>query len=158
MPIIRRTRPCCCVHTACDTPQHNHSQHKQCKTPYAVIHGIYLLMMGIMMTETCWDRSLIINKRLFAYCWFFFLSLSLSSPYVQDACSQEPKICHKISWKSIQCEPINSIRTNRRTDRQRDTTKLVVYFRNFGNVLRQLNASKDEAQTALFKDPVRTAL
>ena len=31
------------------------------RKPYAVIHGLVLLMMGIMMPETCWDRSLIIN-------------------------------------------------------------------------------------------------
>jgi len=29
---------------------HNHNQ---CRTPYAVIHGLVLLMMGIMMPETC---------------------------------------------------------------------------------------------------------
>ena len=32
-----------------------------------------LLMMGIMMSETCWDRSLIINIRLIASCWFLSL-------------------------------------------------------------------------------------
>ena len=31
----------------------NHSEHNQCRTPYAVIHGLVLLMMGIMMPETC---------------------------------------------------------------------------------------------------------
>jgi len=30
-----------------------HSQHNQCRTPYAVIHSLVLLMMGIMMPETC---------------------------------------------------------------------------------------------------------
>jgi len=101
MPIIRRTRPCitaygvlhwlCClwlcelcegycsnsnlhtVHTAYDPAPHNHSQHNQCRTPYAVIHGLVLLMMGVMMPETCWDRSLIINIGLVAYCWFISL-------------------------------------------------------------------------------------
>jgi len=29
------------------------SQHNQCRTPYAVIHSLVLLMMGIMMPETC---------------------------------------------------------------------------------------------------------
>ena len=28
-------------------------KHNQCTTPYAVIHGLVLLMMGIMMPETC---------------------------------------------------------------------------------------------------------
>ena len=45
----------------------------QCRTPYAVVHGLVLLMMGIMMPETCWDRSLIINIRLVASCWFLSL-------------------------------------------------------------------------------------
>jgi len=31
------------------------------------------LMMGIMMPETCWDRSLIINIGLVASCWFISL-------------------------------------------------------------------------------------
>jgi hypothetical protein len=33
----------------------------QCRTPYAGIHVLVLLMMGIMMPETYVDRSLIIN-------------------------------------------------------------------------------------------------
>jgi len=41
------------VHTAYDPAPHNHSQHNQCRTPYAVINGLVLLMMGIMMPETC---------------------------------------------------------------------------------------------------------
>jgi len=41
------------VHTAYDPAPHNHSQHNQCRTPYAVIYGLVLLMMGIMMPETC---------------------------------------------------------------------------------------------------------
>jgi len=39
------------VHTAYDPAPHNHSQHNQCRTPYAVIHGL-VLMMDIMMSET----------------------------------------------------------------------------------------------------------
>jgi len=39
----------------------------------AVIHGLVLLTMGIMMPETFWDRSLIINIRLVASCWSLFL-------------------------------------------------------------------------------------
>jgi len=45
----------------------------QCRTPYAVIHSLVLLKMGMMMPETCWERSLIINTRLVASCWFLFL-------------------------------------------------------------------------------------
>jgi len=66
--------------------QHNHSQHNQCRTPYAVIHGLVLLMMSIMMPETCWDRSLIINIGLVASCWFISLH-----PTFHDARSQQPK-------------------------------------------------------------------
>jgi len=40
------------------------------------------LMIGIMMPETCWDRSLIINSWLVGSCWFLCL---------HDARSQEPR-------------------------------------------------------------------
>ena len=58
------------VHTAHDAAPHNHSQHKQCRTPHAVARSLVLLMMGTIMPETCWDRSLIINIGLVASCWF----------------------------------------------------------------------------------------
>jgi len=74
------------VHKVHPAP-HNYSQHKQCRTPYAVIHGLVLLMTGIMMPETCWDTSLILNIGLVASCWFIFLH-----PVFHDARSQEPKI------------------------------------------------------------------
>ena len=77
------------MHTARVPAPHNHSHHNQCRTPYAAVHTLVLLTMGIMMPKTCWDKSLIINIRLVASCWF----LSLSSPYVHDARSQEPKKC-----------------------------------------------------------------
>ena len=74
MPIFRRTRPCTTaygvLHTAYDPTAHNHSQHNQRRTPYVVVRGLVLLMMDIMMPETCWDRSMIINIRLVASCWF----------------------------------------------------------------------------------------
>ena len=40
---------------------------------YAAVHTLVLLMMGIMMPETCWDKSLIIKIRLVASCWFLSL-------------------------------------------------------------------------------------
>jgi hypothetical protein len=52
------------VHTACVPAPHNHSHHYQCRTPYAAVHTLVLLMMGIMMPEACWDKRLIINIRL----------------------------------------------------------------------------------------------
>ena len=61
------------VHTACVPAPHNDSHHYQCRTPYAAVHTFVLLMMGVMMHETCCDKSLIINIRLVASCW----SLSL---------------------------------------------------------------------------------
>ena len=76
------------VHTVYDPALHSHSQHNQCRTPYAVIHGLVLLMMGIMMPKTCSDRSLIINIGLVASCWFISLH-----PMLHDARSQEPKTC-----------------------------------------------------------------
>jgi len=39
-----------CVH--CVKVQY-HSQHNQCRTLHATIHGLVLLMMGIIMPETC---------------------------------------------------------------------------------------------------------
>jgi len=88
MPIIRRTR----LHTAHDAAPHNHSQHNQCRTPYAVVHGLVLLMMGIMMAETCWDRSFDNRHRISC-----ILLVSLSSPYVHDARSQEHKT-YNLTW------------------------------------------------------------
>ena len=41
------------VHTTYDPAAHNHGQHNQCRTPYAVIHVLVLLMMVTMMPETC---------------------------------------------------------------------------------------------------------
>ena len=61
------------VHTARVPAPHSHSHHYQCRTPYAAVHTLILLMMGIMMPETCWDKSLIINNRLVASCWFLSL-------------------------------------------------------------------------------------
>ena len=58
------------VHTAHVPAPHNHSQHNQCRTPYEVVHSLVLLKMGIKMPKTCWGRSLIINIRLVASCWF----------------------------------------------------------------------------------------
>jgi len=79
MPIIRKRRPCT---TAYDPAPHKHSQHNQCRTTYTVVHGLVLLMMGIMMPETCWDRSLIINIGLVASCWI----LSLHPIFLCFAC------------------------------------------------------------------------
>ena len=69
-----------CVHCEgyCSTQSnsylpHNHSHHNQCRTPYAAVRTLVLLMMGIMIPETCWDKSLVINVRLVASCWFLSL-------------------------------------------------------------------------------------
>ena len=64
---------CGCVELGRVQAPHNHSHHKQFRTPYAAVHTLVLLMMGIMMPETCWD-SLIINIRLVASCWFLSLN------------------------------------------------------------------------------------
>ena len=65
------------VHTARVPAPHNHRHHSQRRTPYAAVHPLVLLMMGIMMPETCSDKSLIINIRLIASCWFLSLHPSL---------------------------------------------------------------------------------
>ena len=74
----------------------------QCWTPYAVVHGLVLLKMDIMMPKTCRDRSLIINIRLVASCWF------LSLHRVHDAWSHEPKTVQLVKvevrspfWKTV---------------------------------------------------------
>ena len=44
------------VHTAHDATPHDHSEPQPThprRTPHAVAHGLILLMMGIMMPETC---------------------------------------------------------------------------------------------------------
>ena len=68
------------VLTAHDADPQDHSQPQPThpgRTPHAVGHGLILLMMGIMVTETCWDRSLIINIELVASCWFSLFTLCL---------------------------------------------------------------------------------
>ena len=61
------------VHTARVPAPLNHSHHYQCWTPYAAVHTLVLLMMRIMMPETCSDKRLIISIRLVASCWFLSL-------------------------------------------------------------------------------------
>ena len=61
------------VHTARVPAPHNHCHHNQCRTPCAAVHTLVLLMMGIIMPETCWDKSLIINIRLVASRWLLSL-------------------------------------------------------------------------------------
>ena len=73
MAVVVRSWDASCVHTARVPAPHNHSHHNQCRTPYAAVHTLVLLMMGIMMPVTCWDKSLIINIRLVASCWFLSL-------------------------------------------------------------------------------------
>jgi hypothetical protein len=43
---------------------------------------------------------------------------------------------YQIQWKSLQWEPVCSMRTDRRTDGQTDTTKLIDTFRNFAKALK----------------------
>ena len=53
----------------------NHSLHTQCRTPHAVGHGLILLMMVIMMPETCWNKKL--DNKLRISCILWVLSLHL---------------------------------------------------------------------------------
>ena len=52
-------------------PQPTHSG----RTPHAVTHGLILLMMSIMMPETCWDRKFDNKHRI--SCILLVLSLQL---------------------------------------------------------------------------------
>jgi len=66
------------VHAAHDAAPQDHSQPRPThpgRTLHAVGHGLILLMMSIMMPETCWDRSLIIYIELVASCWFSLFTL-----------------------------------------------------------------------------------
>jgi len=70
-------------------------QHNQCRTPYALAQGLVVLMMGIMMPETCWDRSWIINIRLVAFCWFSSL-FALLEDFVDR---KKDKLLISYEWK-----------------------------------------------------------
>ena len=63
-----------CVHCVKYTARLQPQPTQPGRTPHAVVHSIILLVMGIMMPETCWDIILIVNIELVASCWF---SLSL---------------------------------------------------------------------------------
>jgi len=62
-------------------PQGHHGCHILCfhlligRTPHAVRHGIILLMMGIMVPETCWDRKFDNKRRIVSSCWFSLFTL-----------------------------------------------------------------------------------
>ena len=74
MPIIRRTRVCTAaygvLHWLCGA-----GTRAVCtvKVTVRLASSAVLLMMGIMTPESCWDKSLIINIRLVASCWFLSL-------------------------------------------------------------------------------------
>jgi len=87
MHIIRRIRPCpsaCgvlsgCAHISRRTAQQDHSQPQPThpgRIPHAVGHGVTLLMMGMMMSETCWDRKFDNKHRII--CILLVLSLHLN--------------------------------------------------------------------------------
>jgi len=64
------------VHTAHDAAPQDHSQPTHPgRTPHAVGHGLILLMMGIMIPETCWDRKFDNKHRI--SCILLVLSLHL---------------------------------------------------------------------------------
>ena len=88
---------------------HNHSHHNQCRTPYAAVDTLILLMMGVMMPETCWGKSLIINIRLVASCWF--LSLHPTSIQTTALCmiNNSRHIKHKLAtleWETHKVLPL----------------------------------------------------
>ena len=98
-----------CVGCGCVELGRKLSQHNQCRTPYAVIHGLVLLMMGIMMPETCWDRSSIINIGLVASCWFISLHHNVNFLAWQIKVSKHYKVilCLTIyfcSWIDLLCK------------------------------------------------------
>ena len=71
----------------------NHNHHNQCRTPYAAVHTLVLLMMGIMMPEKCWHKSLIMNIRSVASCWF----LSLHPTFTMHGHKSLKFVCYRSS-------------------------------------------------------------
>ena len=98
------------VHTAHVPAPHNHSQHNQCRTPYAAVHTLVLLMMGIMMPKTCWDKSLIINIRLVASCWFLSLHPCVLNIYKKNIrhCTFNMRIVFQTMIWTSTCNQISS--------------------------------------------------
>ena len=100
MPITRRTRVCTATYGVlhwlwwlwlCGAqPQPSHNQ---CRTPYAAVHTLVLLMMDIMMPETCWDKSWIINITLVASCWSLSLSLHRTVQSLTRSATFEQTVC-----------------------------------------------------------------
>ena len=100
------------VHTACAPAPHNHIHHYQCRTPYATVHTLVLLMMGIMMSETCCDKSLIINIRLVASCWFLSLHPKLCTTFLISVirCRAWPDFCDTLY---VDCDFFGNSQINR---------------------------------------------
>ena len=74
------------------------SGEQQCRTPYAAVHTIFLLMMGIMMPETCCD-SFIINIRLVTSCWSLSLHPKYNIKYDDGPLSQKLVINSRVTIK-----------------------------------------------------------
>ena len=62
--------------------------------PYAAVHTLVLLMMGIVMPETCWDTSLIINIGLVASCWFLSLHPTFESTFGRSKLLMQQEYCN----------------------------------------------------------------
>ena len=62
-------------------------------------------MMGIMMPETCWDKSLIINIRLVTSSWF----LSLHPMFMMHGHKSLKEVKNKLSLKTIYYHQLQKI-------------------------------------------------
>jgi hypothetical protein len=87
---------------------------------------LQLLMMGMMMPETCWAvfKRQVINLRI---CCIWLVD-SVEKFEISRLIYRKTMLRYKISWKSTQCEPNCSMRT----DRQK-WLSLMVAFRSFAN-------------------------
>jgi len=80
MPIIRRTRLCTTTYGVLNWLCWLWLAVVVWSCVVSCVHCVkVLLMMGIMMPETCWERSLIINIELVASCWFLSLHSTSTS-------------------------------------------------------------------------------
>ena len=114
MPIIRRT----IVYTAAYGV-----------LPYAAVHTLVLLMMGIMISETCWDKSMIINIRLVASCWF----LSLHPTFMMHG-HKNLKFIHGVMYNhgillwNIDFSESDGISKHRKFSKFLDRCRVINYF------------------------------
>ena len=127
---------CSCVHTAHDAAPQDHSQPQPThpgRTPHTVGHGLILLMMDIMMSETCWDRKFDNKHRII--CILLVLSLH---PIKWWFCFSS-NLTIRLEWhlRCLSLDNVLIIRPNTNIDPAQKTIVLYLYVV-FGGISRAL--------------------